>query len=42
MLLRRLMWKGLYAGIAAGATIVARKAAARIWQKTTGERPPDE
>jgi hypothetical protein len=40
MLLRRLLWKGLYAGLAAGATIVARKAAARIWRTATGERPP--
>lgn len=41
MLLRRLLWKGLYAGLAAGATIVARRAAGRIWKTATGERPPE-
>ncbi len=40
MVLRRLLWKGLYAGIAAGATILARKLAARIWRLLTGEGPP--
>jgi hypothetical protein len=38
--LRKLLWTGLYAGIAAGAAIVARTAASRIWRVATGEEPP--
>jgi hypothetical protein len=38
--LRKLLWTGLYAGIAAGAAIVARTAASRIWRIATGEEPP--
>jgi hypothetical protein len=38
--LRKLLWTGLYAGIAAGATIVARTLASRIWRVATGEEPP--
>lgn len=40
MVLRRLVWTGLYAAVGAGATIVARRAAARIWRLATGEEPP--
>jgi hypothetical protein len=40
MLLRRLVWTSLYAVIGAGATIVARRTAARIWRAATGEDPP--
>ena len=39
-MLRKLLWTGLYAGIAAGAAIVARAAASRIWRIATGEEPP--
>jgi hypothetical protein len=39
-MLRRLMWTGLYASLAAAATIVARKAASNIWRVATGEEPP--
>jgi hypothetical protein len=38
--LRKLLWTGLYAGIAAGATIAARTLASRIWRVATGEEPP--
>jgi hypothetical protein len=39
-MLRKLLWTGLYAGIAALATIVARKVASKIWAVATGEAPP--
>jgi hypothetical protein len=38
--LRKLLWTGLYAGFAAGATMAARRAASRIWRLATGEEPP--
>jgi hypothetical protein len=38
--LRKLMWTGLYASLAAAATLAARKAASKIWRVTTGEEPP--
>jgi hypothetical protein len=39
-MLRRLLWSGLYAGLAAGAAVIARLAADRIWRVLTGEGPP--
>ncbi len=39
-MLRKLMWTGLYATLAAGATMAARRAASRIWRVATGEEPP--
>ena len=39
-MLRKLLWSGLYAGLAAGATMVARRAATGIWRVATGEAPP--
>ena len=39
-MLRKLLWTGLYAGIAALATIVSRKVATKIWRVATGEAPP--
>jgi hypothetical protein len=38
--LRKLLWTGLYAGLGAGATMAARRAASRIWRLATGEEPP--
>jgi hypothetical protein len=35
-----LLWTGLYGGLAAGATMAARRAASMIWRVTTGEQPP--
>ena len=39
-MLRKLLWTGLYAGLAAAATLVARRVAPKIWRITTGEAPP--
>jgi hypothetical protein len=39
-MLRRLMWTGLYASLAAAATLAARKTASTIWRVATGEEPP--
>jgi hypothetical protein len=39
-MLRKLLWAGLYAGFAAGATMAARRAASGIWRAATGEEPP--
>jgi hypothetical protein len=38
--LRKLVWTGLYAGLGAAATIVARTVASRVWRVATGEEPP--
>jgi hypothetical protein len=38
--LRKLLWTGLYAGLSAGATMVARRAASGVWRVATGEEPP--
>jgi len=40
MMLRRLLWSTLYAGLAAGTALVARQTASRIWRLATGEPPP--
>lgn len=39
-MLRKLLWTGLYAGIAAAATLAARRVASRVWRLATGEEPP--
>jgi hypothetical protein len=39
-MLRKLLWSGLYAGIAAAAAIAARTVASKIWRVATGEEPP--
>jgi Protein of unknown function (DUF4235) len=39
-MLRKILWSLLYGGLAALATLIARKAATRIWQVATGETPP--
>jgi hypothetical protein len=39
-MLRKALWTGLYAAVAAVATIVARRAASGIWRIATGEQPP--
>jgi len=38
--LRKLLWTGLYTGLAAGATLAAHRAASKIWTLATGEAPP--
>jgi hypothetical protein len=40
VMLRKLLWSGLYGAFAALATIVSRRAATRIWRTLTGEEPP--
>jgi Protein of unknown function (DUF4235) len=40
-MLRKLLWSGLYAGLAAGGALVARLVATRLWRLATGEDPPD-
>jgi hypothetical protein len=39
-MLRKLLWTGLYAGVVAVSTMVARRAASGIWRVATGEEPP--
>jgi Protein of unknown function (DUF4235) len=39
-MLRKLLWTGLYAAVGAAATLVARRAATKIWNILTGEEPP--
>jgi hypothetical protein len=41
-MLRKLMWSGLYAGLAAGGAMVAKLVATRVWRMATGEDPPEE
>jgi hypothetical protein len=40
LVLRKLIWTGLYAGITALAAMMARKTAGRLWRIATGEEPP--
>ena len=40
VMLRKLLWSALYGASGALATIVSRRAAARIWRTLTGEEPP--
>jgi hypothetical protein len=40
MVLRKLLWSGLYALLAATATMVARRVASKVWRVATGETPP--
>jgi hypothetical protein len=39
-MLRKVLWSGLYAGVAAGFAIASRRLAAGVWRLTTGEPPP--
>jgi hypothetical protein len=39
-MLRKLIWTGLYAALAAAAAMVARRVASGIWRIATGEQPP--
>jgi hypothetical protein len=34
------MWTGLYASLAAAATMAARRVASKVWLVATGEEPP--
>jgi len=39
-MLRKLLWSGMYAGLAAGIALVSRQTATKIWRLATGEAPP--
>ena len=39
-MLRKLLWTGLYAGLAAASTLATRRLASKIWRVATGEEPP--
>jgi hypothetical protein len=39
-MLRKLLYSTLYAGLAAGSALAARRAASGIWRLATGESPP--
>jgi hypothetical protein len=41
-MLRKLLWSGLYGGLAAGSALVARLVATRVWRLATGEDPPEK
>jgi hypothetical protein len=41
-MLRKLLWTGLYASLAAGAAMAARRVASTIWRIATGEAPPSK
>ncbi|HVM17872.1 MAG TPA: DUF4235 domain-containing protein [Gaiellaceae bacterium] len=40
MILRKIVWTGLYAALGAASTMAARRAASKIWRLATGEEPP--
>jgi hypothetical protein len=40
MVLRRLLWSALMAGLAALSAMAARRVAGRVWRMATGEDPP--
>ena len=40
-LVKRLAWSGLLAGVGALTSIVANRLATVIWERVTGEDPPD-
>ena len=40
-MVKRLMWSGLLAGIGALASIIAHRAAARLWRRLFDEEPPE-
>ena len=40
LMLRKLLWTGLYGAIGAAATIASRRLASSIWRVATGEKPP--
>ena len=39
-MLRKVLWSGLYAGVAAGFALASRKLAEGVWRVTTGDSPP--
>lgn len=41
LLVKRLMWSGLLAGIGALASVATTRSAALIWKRVFGEEPPE-
>ena len=39
-MLRKALWTGLYAGLAAAAAFAARRVASGMWRIATGKTPP--
>jgi hypothetical protein len=39
-MLRKILWSGLYAGIAALTATVSQKVAELFWRRATGDSPP--
>jgi hypothetical protein len=39
--LRKILWSGLYAGIAGLTAMASQKVAAVAWRLATGDQPPD-
>jgi hypothetical protein len=40
-MLRKLLWSGLYAGIAATTAMASQRLASTVWRLATGDSPPD-
>jgi hypothetical protein len=41
-MLRKLLWSGLYAGIAAGTAMASQRLASTVWRAATGAPPPEK
>jgi hypothetical protein len=41
-MLRKALWSGLYAGVAAVTTLAAQRIAHTAWRLATGDHPPGE
>jgi hypothetical protein len=41
-MLRKALWSGLFAGIAAGTGLIGQKLASSLWRLTTGDPPPEK
>jgi hypothetical protein len=41
IMLRKLLWSGLYAGIAAGTALASQRLAVTAWRLATGDHPPE-
>ncbi len=40
-MLRKIVWSGLYAGIAAVTALAAQRVAVTAWRLATGDHPPE-
>jgi hypothetical protein len=41
-MLRKVLWSGLYAGIAAATAMSSQRLAATVWRLATGDYPPEK